>query len=225
MKVDRIVELEADLEALYVERGELRAQRDIIAVKRGYDKMSQEEFQAAYDELDCYDEYESIDYELYTVERAIDEIEHTLYVERLGYDDNNNIEEEDSMDRNEVLVRRFFDILENGGNWTEMYLIRDLLMEEYINGAFSQVEILQIDDIIQEALERELEANEPVIEMYYLDDIVNNIYKAIERGDLDGAFALTNAYGDNAQSNPYIYYCVVRELERVTGENYIELCI
>lgn len=222
--IDRIVELETELEALYVERGELRAQRDIIAVQRGYDKMSQEEFQAAYDKLDCYDEYESVDYELYVVERAIDEIEHALYVERLGCNDD-NIKEEDNMDRNEVLVRRFFDILENGGKWTEMYLIRDLLMEEYINGAFSQVEILQIDDIIQEALERELEANEPVIEMNYLDDIVNNIYKAIERGDLDGAFALTNAYGDNAQSNPYIYYCIVRELERVTGENYIELCI
>lgn len=129
------------------------------------------------------------------------------------------------MNRNDKLVKRFFDILENGGNWTEMYLIRDLLMEEYINGAFSQVEIVQIDDIIQEALERELEENEPVIEMYYLDDIVTNIYKAIDRGDLDGAFALVNAYGENAQSNPYMYYCVVRELERVTGENYIELCI
>jgi hypothetical protein len=129
------------------------------------------------------------------------------------------------MNRNDKLVRRFFDLLENGGNWTEMFLIRDLLMKEYINGNFSQVEILQIDDILEEALERELEANEPVIEMYYLDDVVNNIYKAIEKEDLDGAFALTNAYGENTQSNPYIYYCIVRELERVTGENYIELCI
>lgn len=219
----RIVELEADLEALYVERAELEAQRDIIAKERGYDKMSQEEYQAAYDKLDYYDDYESVDYELYIVNRAIDEIEDAIAREREIY--NNNIEEDDNMNRNELLVRRFFDILENGGNWTEMYLIRDLLMEEYINGAISQVEIVQIDDIIQESLERELEENEPIIEMYYLDDIVNNIYKAIERGDLDGAFALTNAYGENAQSNPYIYYCVVRELERVTGENYIELCI
>lgn len=129
------------------------------------------------------------------------------------------------MNRNDKLVERFFDILENGGNWTEMYLIRDLLMNEYINGVFTQVEIIQIDDIIQEELERYLEDNEPVIEMYYLDDIVTNIYKAIDRGDLDGAFTLTNEYGDNAQSNPYMYYCAVRELERVTGENYIELCI
>lgn len=192
--INRRVELEADLEALYVERAELEAQRD----------------------------NESVDYELYIVNRAIDEIEDAIARERGGY---NNIEEDDNMNRNELLVRRFFDILENGGNWTEMYLIRDLLMEEYINGAISQVEIVQIDDIMQESLERELEENEPIIEMYYLDDIVNNIYKAIERGDLDGAFALTNAYGENAQSNPYIYYCVVRELERVTGENYIELCI
>lgn len=221
--IDRRVELEADLEALYIERGELEAQRDIIAKERGYDKMSQEEYQAAYDKLDYYDDYENVDYELYIVNRAIDEIEDAIAREREIY--NNNIEEDDNMNRNELLVRRFFDILENGGNWTEMYLIRDLLMEEYINGAISQVEIIQIDDIIQESLERELEENEPIIEMYYLDDIVNNIYKAIERGDLDGAFALTNAYGENAQSNPYIYYCVVRELERVTGENYIELCI
>jgi hypothetical protein len=98
-------------------------------------------------------------------------------------------------------------------------------MKEYIDGNFSQIEILQIDDILEEALERELAENEPVIEMYYLDDVVNNIYKAIEREDLDGAFALTNAYGENAQSNPYMYYCAVRELERVTGENYIELCL
>lgn len=221
--IDRRVELEADLEALYIERGELEAQRDIIAKERGYDKMSQEEYQAAYDKLDYYDDYENVDYELYIVNRAIDEIEDAIAREREIY--NNNIEEDDNMNRNELLVRRFFDILENGGNWTEMYLIRDLLMEEYINGAISQVEIVQIDDIMQESLERELEENEPIIEMYYLDDIVNNIYKAIERGDLDGAFALTNAYGENAQSNPYIYYCVVRELERVTGENYIELCI
>ena len=129
------------------------------------------------------------------------------------------------MNRNDKLVRRFFDLLENGGNWTEMFLIRDLLMKEYIDGNFSQIEILQIDDILEEALERELEANEPVIEMYYLDDVVNNIYKAIEKEDLDGAFSLTNAYGENTQSNPYIYYCIVRELERATGENYIELCI
>lgn len=123
------------------------------------------------------------------------------------------------MNRNDKLVKRFFDILENGGSWTEIYLIRDILMEEYINGAFTQVEILQIDDIIQEELERNLEEN------YELDDIVNDIYKAIEVKDLDNVFALTDAYGDSAQFNPYIYYCIVRELERATGENYIELCI
>ena len=214
----------SELEGLYVERAEIIARRDKIIEERGYNSA---ELEYIYRDLDYTDELVVLDDNLYTVQRAIDEIEWSLELERLGYDDNNinNIEEEDNMDRNDKLVKRFFDILENGGNWTEMYLIRDLLMEEYINGAFSQVEIVQIDDIIQEALERELEENEPVIEMYYLDDIVTNIYKAIERGDLEGAFALTNEYGENAQSNPYMYYCVVRELERVTGENYIELCI
>lgn len=127
--------------------------------------------------------------------------------------------------RAEMLVQRFFDIIEEGGEWNELFLIRDLLMEEYIAKRYSQVCIIQIDDILEEMLARELEESEPVIEMYYLDDVVNNIYKAIERGDLDGAFALTNAYGDNAQSNPYIYYCVVRELEKITGETLVELCL
>jgi hypothetical protein len=131
-----------------------------------------------------------------------------------------------STNRCEYLVKHFFNILEEGGQWTELFLIRDLLIEEYItHGGISQVEIVQIDDIIEETLARYLEDNEPVIEMYYLDDVVNNIYKAIERSDIDGAFALVNAYGDNAQSNPYIYYCAVRELERVTGETLVELCL
>ena len=129
------------------------------------------------------------------------------------------------MNKCEMLVKRFFNILEEGGEWTELFLIRDLLLEEYINNRFGFLGILQIDDIIEEALERDLEENEPVIEMYYLDDVVNNIYEAIGQGDIDGAFVLVNAYGNNAQSNPYIYYCAVRELERVTGETLIELCI
>lgn len=128
-------------------------------------------------------------------------------------------------ERSEALTNRFFSILEEGGNWTELFLIRDLLLEEYINNRFGHLGILQIDDILEEDLARYLADNEPVIEMCYLDDVVNNIYKAIGCGDLDGAFALTNAYGENAQSNPYIYYCIVRELERITGETYIELCI
>ena len=129
------------------------------------------------------------------------------------------------MNRCDILVNRFFKLLEEGGEWAELFLIRDLMMNEYIEGRCSFIEIMQIDDIVEETLARDLEDNEPVIEMYYLDDIVNNIYKAMNQGDLDGAFALLNAYGDNAQSNPYIYYCAVRELERITGESYIELCI
>ena len=129
------------------------------------------------------------------------------------------------MNRNDVLVERFFKLLEEGGEWAELFLIRDLMMNEYIEGRCSLVEIIQIDDIVEEELARDLEENEPVIEMYYLDDIVNNIYKAMNQGDIDGAFALVNAYGDNAQSNPYIYYCALRELEKITGETYIELCL
>lgn len=129
------------------------------------------------------------------------------------------------INRCDVLTERFFNILEEGGEWTELFLIRDLMMNEYIEGRCSLIEIIQIDDIVEETLARELEDNEPVIEMYYLDDIVNNIYKAMNQGDLDGAIALLNAYGDNAQSNPYIYYCAVRELERITGETLVELCL
>ena len=35
--------------------------------------------------------------------------------------------------RAEMLVQRFFEIIEEeGGEWNEIFLIRDLLMEEYI---------------------------------------------------------------------------------------------
>lgn len=221
----------SELEGLYVERAELIARRDNIIEERGYNSA---ELEYIYRDLDYTDELVMIDDDLYIVERAIDEIEWTLYLDNLGTTEEEYIEEEQaqrddkyySINRCEMLVERFFKVLEEGGSWTELFLIRDLLMEEYITyGGFTQVEIIQIDDIIEEALERELEANEPVIEMYYLDDVVNNIYKAIERGDIDGAFALVNAYGENAQSNPYIYYCAVRELERVTGETLVELCL
>ena len=36
---------------------------------------------------------------------------------------------------------------------------------------------------------------------------------------------LLNMYGDKQHAHPYVYYCSVRELERITGENYIELCL
>ena len=221
----------SELEGLYVERAEIIARRDKIIKERGYNSA---ELEYIYRDLDYTDELVVLDDDLYIVQRAIDEIEWKIELERLGMTEEEYIKAEGeqrddkyySANRCEMLVKRFFNILEEGGNWTEMFLIRDLLMDEYItHGGCSQVEIVQIDDIIEEALERELEANEPVIEMYYLDDVVNNIYKAIERGDIDGAFALVNAYGENAQSNPYIYYCAVRELERVTGETLIELCL
>ena len=160
------------------------------------------------------------------VKERIKEIERGDYMfSEHGLIRNSNKHAYNGNDRTDKLTKRFFKILEEGGEWTELFLIRDLLLEEYINNRFGFLGILQIDDIIEEALERDLEENEPVIEMYYLDDVVNNIYKSIGRGDIDGAFALVNAYGDNAQSNPYIYYCAVRELERITGETLVELCL
>lgn len=221
----------SELEGLYVERAEIIARRERIIEERGYNSA---ELEYIYKDLDYTDELIVLEDDLYIVQRAIDEIEWTLYLEGLGMTEEEYIKAEGekhddkyySTNTCEILVERFFKLLEEGGNWAELFLIRDLLINEYITyGGISQVEIIQIDDIIEEALERELEDNEPVIEMYHLNDIVNNIYKAIEQGDIDGAFALTNEYGDNAQSNPYICYCIVRELERVTGETYVELCI
>ena len=129
-----------------------------------------------------------------------------------------------SANRTEFLADYFFKLLEKGCSWSKLFKIRDLLFEEYIiHGGCSQVEILQIDDIIEEALEGELSDNEPVIEMNYLEELVNNIYRRMWEGDIEGAILLINEYGNNAHSNPYIYYCAVCELERVTGEEYLQL--
>jgi hypothetical protein len=129
-----------------------------------------------------------------------------------------------SANRTEFLAKYFFKLLERGGSWSKLFKIRDLLFEEYIiHGGCSQVEILQIDDIIEEALEGELFDNEPVIEMNYLEELINNIYRRMWEGDIEGAILLLNEYGNNAHSNPYIYYCAVCELERVTGEEYLQL--
>ena len=67
--IDRIVELEADLEALYVERGEVKARRDLILRERGYND----------------DEFIELDDELYIIERAIDELEWKLYIMNGGH--------------------------------------------------------------------------------------------------------------------------------------------
>jgi hypothetical protein len=125
--------------------------------------------------------------------------------------------------RNEILVNRLFDILSNGGEWAEMFLIRDMLMEEYINGNFSQVAIIQIDDMIEEALSEFLE--ECYIDTEEHTHQLEELYSAFSRKNIGDSIYILNEYGDERYSHPYIYYSAVRELERITGENYIELCI
>ncbi len=59
----------SELEAFYVERGEIKARRDKLLEERGYDD----------------EEFERVDYELYTIERAIDELEWKIYIMNGGH--------------------------------------------------------------------------------------------------------------------------------------------
>ena len=59
----------SELEALYVERGEIKARRDKVIEEYGYDN----------------EEFYSVDYDLYTIERAIDELEWKLYIMNGGH--------------------------------------------------------------------------------------------------------------------------------------------
>lgn len=162
-----------------------------------------------------FDDYE-LDVRISEIELQLDELDRAEMERR--------DEKYYSANRTEFLAKYFFKLLERGGSWSKLFKIRDLLFEEYIiHGGCSQVEILQIDDIIEEALEGELSDNEPVIEMNYLEELINNIYRRMWEGDIEGAILLLNEYGNNAHSNPYIYYCAVCELERVTGEDYLQL--
>lgn len=132
------------------------------------------------------------------------------------------------MNRCDILVKRFFDILEEGGEYNELFLIRDLLMNEYINGAFSQVEIIQIDDIIEESVAMYIDLNNIVVD-YEVETLEKEIFGALYNEtnvmSVDSIIELMNNYGDCANAHPYIYYTFVRELERITGETLIELCI
>ncbi len=125
------------------------------------------------------------------------------------------------MDR---LAERFFNILEEGGEYVEIFAIRDLMMSEYISGRRSQVEVLQIDDIIEESIYN-------VRDEGYNDSeeariIASRAYELIDKGDIDGAFDSVNLYGSSEiNGNAYVYYCLVKALEKLTGENYIEICI
>ena len=134
------------------------------------------------------------------------------------------------MDRCEALAERFFNIIEEGGEYVELFLIRDLMMNEYIEGRCSQIEIVQIDDIIEESLECYFEDNEIVLD-YEVETLEKEIFGALYDRDganvmsVDRIIELMNNYGECANAHPYMYYTFVRELERITGETLIELCL
>ncbi len=133
------------------------------------------------------------------------------------------------MKRCGTLVERFFDILEEGGEYNELFLIRDLMMSEYIEGRCTQIEIVQIDDIIEESVDRYIDLNNIVVD-YEVETLEKEIFSALLNSDGSEAdvyriIELMNNYGDLANAHPYIYYTFVRELERITGETLIELCL
>lgn len=132
------------------------------------------------------------------------------------------------MNRCKALAERFFKILEEGGEYNELFLIRDLMMNEYIEGRCSQIEIIQIDDIIEESVEMYLDLNNIVVD-YEVETLEKEIFGALYSEanvmSVDSIIELMNNYGDCANAHPYIYYTFVRELERITGETLIELCL
>lgn len=132
------------------------------------------------------------------------------------------------MNRCKALVERFFDILEEGGEYNELFLIRDLMMNEYIEGRCSQIEIVQIDDIIEESVAMYIDLNNIVVD-YEVETLEKEIFGALYSEanvmSVDSIVELMNNYGDCANAHPYIYYTFVRELERITGETLIELCL
>ena len=126
--------------------------------------------------------------------------------------------------RAEMLVQRFFEIMEEGAEWNELFLIRDLLMEEYIAERYSQVCILQIDDILERELEKFVDMNEIMLDCE-IEALERMIWQALSDKEIEHVIDLLNMYGDKQHAHPYVYYCAVRELERITGENYIELVL
>ena len=133
-----------------------------------------------------------------------------------------------NLTRTEKLVHRFFDIIKGGGEYNEVFLIRDLLMSEYIEGRERQLTVGMVEEIIEEYITPQIEESlEGMSEAdkHIGDKSVALAYSLISMKDIDGAIEVINHYGEWKYSHPYIYYCMVRELERVTGENYIELCL
>ena len=127
--------------------------------------------------------------------------------------------------RAEMLVQRFFEIIEvEGAQWNEIFLIRDLLMEEYIAERYSQVCIIQIDYIVERELDRFVDMNEIMLDCE-VEALERMIWQALSDKEVEHVIDLLNMYGDKQHAHPYVYYCAVRELERITGENYIELVL
>ena len=127
--------------------------------------------------------------------------------------------------RAEMLVQRFFNIIEEeGGEWNEIFLIRDLLMEEYLAGKYSQVCIIQIDDIVERELERFEDMNDIMFDCE-VEALEKMIWQALSDKEVEHVVDLLNMYGDKQHAHPYVYYCAVRELERITGETLVELCL
>ena len=134
-----------------------------------------------------------------------------------------------NLTRTEKLVYRFFNIIKkDGGEYNEVFLIRDLLMSEYIEGRESQLIVGMVEEIIEEYITPQIEEslegmNES--DKYIGDKSVALAYSLMSMGNIDGAIEVINRYGEWKYSHPYIYYCMVRELERIIGETLIELYI
>jgi hypothetical protein len=127
--------------------------------------------------------------------------------------------------RAEMLVQRFFEIIEeSGAEWNEIFLIRDLLMEEYIAERYNQLCMIQIHDIVEEELERFEDMNGIVLDCE-VEALEKMIWQALSDKEVEHVIDLLNMYGDKQHAHPYVYYCMVRELERITGENLIELVL
>ena len=159
------------------------------------------------------------------VKERIKEIERGDYMfSEHGLISNSNRHAYNGNDRTDKLVARFFDLLENDGEWNELFLIRDLLVEETIYNGYSVIGMLQIDDILEEDLERFLDRFN-IVNNYEVEELEKKVFGALCAKDVERSIELINEYGDNANNHPYVYYCAVRELERITGETLIELCL
>ena len=101
-------------------------------------------------------------------------------------------------------------------------------MSEYIEGRERQLTVGMVEEIIEENIMPQIEESlEGMSEAdkHIGDKSVALAYLLMSMKDIDGAIEMINCYAEWEYNHPYIYYCMVRELERVTGETYIELCL